>query len=79
MRLRDIAILVKITERAVQRIVSDLEQSGVVSHVREGRRNRYEIHGNSRLRHTLESHRTVADLIELVGSEVEIPAKTDKQ
>ena len=40
-RLRDIAQTVGITERAAQRIVSDLVEAGYVSRKREGRRNRY--------------------------------------
>ena len=36
MRLRDIATRVGITERAVQRIVTELEQSKILSHTREG-------------------------------------------
>ena len=40
-RLRDIAETVGITERAAQRIVSDLVEAGYVSRQREGRRNRY--------------------------------------
>ena len=68
MRLRDIAVLVGITERAVQRIVADLEEAGVLTRSREGRRNTYEIHPELPLRHALESHRNVKDLLELAGS-----------
>jgi DNA-binding MarR family transcriptional regulator len=40
-RLRDIATAVGITERAAQRIVSDLVGAGYVERAREGRRNTY--------------------------------------
>jgi hypothetical protein len=40
-RLRDIAAAVGITERAAQRIVSDLVAAGYVERTREGRRNTY--------------------------------------
>lgn len=66
-RLRDVAEMVGITERAVQRIVLDLEQAGVIRRHREGRRNAYEINAEAHLRHPLEEHRTVADLLELVA------------
>lgn len=66
-RLRDIAERVGITERAVQSIVTDLEQGGVITRIREGRRNRYEIHGEVNLRHDIEAHCCVADLIEMAG------------
>ena len=44
MRLRDVAEKVGITERAVQRIILDLEQAEMLSREREGRRNQYRIH-----------------------------------
>lgn len=64
--MRDVAIRVGITERAVQRIVSELEEAGYLSHVREGRANRYTVHRDSRLRHPVEGHCTIAELIEMV-------------
>lgn len=65
-RLRDIAVLVGITERAVQRIVADLEEAGVITRRRAGRRNQYEVHSERHLRHSVEAHCTVGDLIGLV-------------
>lgn len=66
--LRHVAAKVGITERAVQRIVADLESAGVLVRSKVGRRNRYTIHGEVRLRHPIESHRSVGDLIELVST-----------
>ena len=66
-RLRDVADRVGITERAVQAIVADLEAAGVLTRQREGRRNHYEIHPNVPLRHPVESTRTVADLLGMLG------------
>lgn len=43
-RLKDLAERVDISERAVKRIVSDLERQGYISRKRLGRRNRYEVH-----------------------------------
>ena len=43
-RLKDLAERVEISERAVKRIVSDLEHTGYISRKRFGRRNRYEVH-----------------------------------
>jgi DNA-binding IclR family transcriptional regulator len=45
-RMRDIAAEVQITERAAQRIVADLVDSGYVDRERVGRRNRYTIQAN---------------------------------
>lgn len=42
-RMRDIAAHVEITERAAQRIVSDLVEAGYLDRERVGRRNRYTI------------------------------------
>ncbi len=64
--LREIAAEVGITERAVHNIVSDLEESGVLTRVREGRRNRYQIHHDRPLRHPVEAHCTVGELIGMV-------------
>jgi len=64
-RLRDVADAVGITERAVQHIVSDLAAAGVVERTREGRRNRYTLHPEAPLRHPIEAHRRVEDLVRL--------------
>jgi DNA-binding MarR family transcriptional regulator len=45
-RMREIAASVLITERAAQRIVSDLIATGYVDRVREGRRNLYAVRGD---------------------------------
>ena len=66
LRMRDVAEQVGITERAVQRIVKELCQAGVLQTEKEGRRNSYHIQKNIHLRHPLESHRTVNDLLEAV-------------
>jgi DNA-binding IclR family transcriptional regulator len=68
-RMRDVAQQVGITERAVQRIVSELEQAGYVARDREGRRNRYEVKADVALRHPIERHRSVATLLALVLDE----------
>ena len=65
-RLRDIAAEVGITERAVQRILGELEDAGVVVRERRGRRNHYEIDGEIPLRHPLEAHRSIGDLLDLL-------------
>lgn len=65
LRMREVAARVGITERAVQRIVAELVDGGYLESIREGRRNRYRLHLEKRLRHPIEAHRTLADLIEL--------------
>lgn len=69
---RDIASLVGITERSAQRIVSELEEAGYLSHSKVGRRNHYEVHSNRPLRHPLESHLEVEALLEVLTPAVEL-------
>ncbi len=65
-RLRDIADVVGITERATHRIVSDLVEAGFVDVKRDGRCNAYAVHPEKNLRHPIEAHHQVADLIRLI-------------
>lgn len=64
--LRQVAADVGITERAVQRIVRDLEDAGILKRQRVGRRNTYQIEADHPLRHPLEAHRRVSELLELL-------------
>lgn len=61
-RVRDMALEIGITERAVIRILSELELDGVITKLREGRRNRYTIDLDFPLRHQLESQYTLRKL-----------------
>ncbi|MBW8368879.1 MAG: winged helix-turn-helix domain-containing protein [Arenimonas sp.] len=65
--LREVALRVGVTERAVQRIVADLELAGVLERTRDGRRNAYRIDPGVPLRHPLESHRRIGDLLGVVA------------
>jgi predicted transcriptional regulator len=64
--LRKVAQQVGITERAVQRIIQELEEEGFLTRERIGRRNRYHINGGMRLRHSIESHCTIDQILMLV-------------
>lgn len=70
MRMRDVAVAVGVTERAVQRIVQDLEEAGYLSRERDGRRNIYEIYAGRPLRHPLEAHCDVAQVLAVLGASV---------
>lgn len=65
-RLRDVAQLVGITERAAQRIVAELEDAGYLTHEKVGRRNRYFVEPEAPLRHAVEDHMTVGQLFDLL-------------
>ena len=65
--LRDVALVVGITERAVQKIVAELEAADVLSREKVGRCNHYSINRSARMRHSIEAHRTVGDLMSFIG------------
>ena len=62
-RIRDIAVKVLITERAVQRIVVELERGGYLKRERVGRQNHYRLDRRLYLRHPLEHHVEVGRLL----------------
>ncbi|MFF4519610.1 helix-turn-helix transcriptional regulator [Streptomyces mirabilis] len=62
-RIRDIAARCRLTERAVQKIISDLEQNGYLTHTRQGRSNLYRIEEGTILRHPADAGLTVAGLL----------------
>jgi len=65
-RLREIAVAVGVTERAVNRIISELEEAEYISKDRVGRRNQYSIVSHKPLRHPLEAHSTIKTLLDIV-------------
>ena len=67
--LREDTDEVRITERAVQRIIQDLEEGGFIERERVGRQNRYRILKKQPLRHPIESHRNIGDLLKLIAGE----------
>lgn len=64
--MRDLADRVGVTERAVQRIVAELEDAGYLIRRKEGRRNRYEVTASRPLRHPIEKHCGTDELLGLV-------------
>jgi DNA-binding transcriptional regulator PaaX len=61
--LREVALQVGITERAVIRIVKDLVDAGVLEKKREGRRNFYKVNTDVNLRHPIEAGHTIKELL----------------
>ena len=68
LRLRDVADQVGITERAAQRIVAELEEAGFLTHERIGRRNHYEVMLETPLRHPIEAHVSIGEVLETLRS-----------
>jgi len=67
MTLREIGDMVGITERAVYRIVDELVCAGALKKTRHGRGNLYELNLNFSLRHPLEKHSSVGQLLQAVN------------
>lgn len=65
-RIRDIAAHCRLTDRAVQKIISELEEDGYLTRTREGRGNVYRIDPGKVLRHPAEAGLTVAALLSLL-------------
>ena len=72
-RIRDIAAVAGLTERAVQAIVADLEAAGYLSRTRTGRRTVYSVNPDKLFRHSAqEGHRVgpFLDLLAAAGAEI---------
>ncbi|MFJ9598032.1 helix-turn-helix transcriptional regulator [Streptomyces virginiae] len=65
-RLRDMAQTCRITERATQAIVTDLETAGYLTRVRNGRRNHYAVTPETLFRHPAEGPNKIADLLQVL-------------
>jgi DNA-binding IclR family transcriptional regulator len=72
-RYRDIAQRVGITERAAQRIVADLIESGYVESERVGRRNHYSVNTDVAMRHPAQEGHDVGELLRLLKLEPDGP------
>ena len=64
--LREVAMRVGITERAVLAIVKDLTLAKVLSVSKNGRRNVYRVNPQVHLRYPVEQHKTVGDLLKSI-------------
>lgn len=74
LRIRDIADLIGITERATVQILSQLEASGYLTKTRVGRRNHYTVHAELPLRHPLQSSLQVGQLLRVIEPAIPPPA-----
>jgi predicted HTH transcriptional regulator len=66
-RARDIAEQVGITERAAQRILSDLIDDGYVVRTKLGRRNHYTVNSGGPLRHPVLRDLSIGPLLEVLA------------
>lgn len=75
-RIRDIAGLLRITERATQRIVADLARAGYIERERDGRRNRYSVRTDVPLGLPIQRDIDIGSLLAIVGTQDEPGAQT---
>jgi DNA-binding MarR family transcriptional regulator len=73
-RLRDVAQIVGITERAAQRIVADLVDADIIDRRRVGRRNHYLINRSAAMRHAAQAEYQVGPLLDLLRPVDETPS-----
>ncbi|HLX19164.1 MAG TPA: helix-turn-helix domain-containing protein [Gaiellaceae bacterium] len=66
-RLRDVAQSIGITERAAQRILSDLVKAGYVRTEKVGRRNRYTIEKEHAMRHVAQAGYQIGSLLDTLS------------
>ncbi|MEG9250083.1 winged helix-turn-helix domain-containing protein [Arthrobacter sp. Soc17.1.1.1] len=64
----DIAARVGITGRATLHILKDLEDTGYLQRIKEGRRTRYVINAHQHFRHPAIAHQEVDALLSIFGS-----------
>jgi predicted transcriptional regulator len=67
--LREVSFKVGITERAVQRIIADLDDDGFLKITKQGRRNHYEVRSRKNLNHEIEKKCKISDLIKLIQNQ----------
>ena len=64
---RELSSLVGITERAIRKIIADLDEAGYIEKKKEGRRIRYRINPSLPLRHDTQWDIAVGDFLEALG------------
>ena len=65
-RLRDLAVVLDVTERSAYGIVSDLADGGYVFKEKDGRRNRYRVEAQLPLPESIARERTIGDVLGLL-------------
>lgn len=64
--LREVAERVGVTERTAMRLITRLDEAGILKRVKQGRRNFYQIETSEHLRHPLEAHCTIEQLLGMI-------------
>jgi DNA-binding transcriptional ArsR family regulator len=68
-RIRELAHAIGVTERTAQVVVNDLVDGGYVERRRVGTRSHYKVHPDLPLRHPVERHHDVRDLLVVLSAD----------
>ena len=63
----EMVLEIDISERAIRRIIADLEEAGYITKEKEGRRVRYKVNHKSNLRHRTQRDKVIGDLLKVLG------------
>ena len=72
---RELSVEIGITERAVRRIIAELESGGYIGKAKEGRRVRYTINPRLSLRHKTQGDKIIGNLLYILGCKSAPPEK----
>ncbi len=64
---RELSLEIGITERAIRKIIADLEKEGYILKKKEGRRVRYSVNPRIPLRHRTQRDKAVGQLLDVLG------------
>jgi len=67
--IRELALEVGITERFAHKVISELSINGYVTINKKGRQNHYKVNQRKKLRHHIESHIKIGELIKLISKD----------
>ena len=66
-KIEDLATILGVTSRSVVNVLNDLVDGGYLTKTRVGRRNKYSINKDAKLRHATSGQKKVGDLISSLG------------
>lgn len=69
MTARELALSIGITERAIRKIIADLETEGYLDKTKEGRRLRFKVNSNLPFRHSTQNDKSIEKLLAALNGE----------
>jgi DNA-binding MarR family transcriptional regulator len=72
---RELALKIGISERAVRRIIAELQDAGYIQKKKEGRRMRYQVKHQTPLRHKTQGDKAVGELLKVLNPQQETEEK----